>query len=176
MLSLQLKSGEYLTIGDDIVVQVFEQGGASNIPWKNWRPKMHLKVNEIKEVPVFKEISTILNGYRQAGNENSKVLNPQVPDFKRPGRTENKQRDAKRVVSLYQSLANSGYFQTYAYDIIAAKFSEKHRQRDIQKTEEFKKNYESRRQAIEERKRQYQQSGTANKVLNVQKLQSNRSR
>ena len=27
MLSLQLKSGEYLTIGDDIVVQVFEQGG-----------------------------------------------------------------------------------------------------------------------------------------------------
>lgn len=155
------------------VHKVFEQGGASNIPWKNWRPKMHLKVNEIKEVPVFKEISTILNGYRQAGNENSKVLNPQVPDFKRPGRTENKQRDAKRVVSLYQSLANSGYFKTYAYDIIAAKFSEKHRQRDVQKTEEFKKNYDDRRQAIEEKKRQYQKNG-ASKPLDVQKLQADR--
>ena len=31
MLSLQLKSGEYLTIGDDIVVQVFEQGGAIRV-------------------------------------------------------------------------------------------------------------------------------------------------
>ena len=31
MLSLQLKSGEYLTIGDDIVVQVFEQGGTHEI-------------------------------------------------------------------------------------------------------------------------------------------------
>ena len=29
MLSLQLKSGEYITIGDDIVVQIFEQPGSS---------------------------------------------------------------------------------------------------------------------------------------------------
>jgi len=29
MLSLQLKSGEYITIGDDIAVQVFEQSGSS---------------------------------------------------------------------------------------------------------------------------------------------------
>ena len=34
MLSLQLKSGEYLTIGDDIVVQVFEQGGAIRVAVK----------------------------------------------------------------------------------------------------------------------------------------------
>ena len=29
MLSLQLKSGEYITIGDDIAVQVFQQSGSS---------------------------------------------------------------------------------------------------------------------------------------------------
>ena len=29
MLSLQLKSGEYITIGDDIAVQIFEQSGSS---------------------------------------------------------------------------------------------------------------------------------------------------
>lgn len=29
MLSLQLKSGEYITIGDDIVIQIFEQSGSS---------------------------------------------------------------------------------------------------------------------------------------------------
>ena len=34
MLSLQLKSGEYLTIGDDIVVQVFEQGGTIRVAVK----------------------------------------------------------------------------------------------------------------------------------------------
>lgn len=28
MLSLQLKSGEYITIGDDIVVQVFQESGS----------------------------------------------------------------------------------------------------------------------------------------------------
>lgn len=100
---------------------------------------MHVQVNEIKEIPVFRDIAGILNGYRQAGNENSRVKDPQISEFKRPGRTEPKQRDPKRIVQLYESLANSGYFKTYAYDIIAAKFSEKHRQRDIQKTEEFKK-------------------------------------
>ncbi|MGN0905035.1 MAG: 4-alpha-glucanotransferase [Alphaproteobacteria bacterium] len=139
------------------VEKVFEDGGASRIPWKNWRPKMHLKVNEIKEVPVFKEIAGILSGYRKGGNENANTKDPQVGEFKRPGRTETKQRDSKRVVSLYQSLANSGYFKQHAYDIIAGKFSEKHRQRDIQKTEDFKRDYEKRRQAIEEKKRQYQE-------------------
>ena len=34
MLSLQLKSGEYLTIGNDIVVQVFDQGGAIRVAVK----------------------------------------------------------------------------------------------------------------------------------------------
>lgn len=137
------------------VEKVFEDGGASRIPWKNWRPKMHVKVNEIKEVPVFKDIAGILNGYRQAGNENSKVAEPKVEEFKRPGRTETKQRDSKRVVALYESLANSGYFKEHAYDIIAAKFSEKHKQRDIKKTEQFKRDYEARRQAIEAKKREY---------------------
>lgn len=146
------------------VAKTFEEGGASRIPWKNWRPKMHVKVNEIKEIPVFKEISEILNGYRKAGNENSNVKNPEVPEFIRPGRTEEKQRDPKRIVSLYESLANSGYFKEHAYDIIAGKFSEKHKQRDIQKTEEFKRDYEKRRAAIEERKRQYQASKEQEKL------------
>ena len=144
--------------------KVFEQGGASRIPWKNWRPKMHLKVNEIKEVPVFKDIANILNGYRQSGNEHSKEKDPKIGEFKRPGRTETKQRDSKRVVQLYQALAQSGYFKTHAYDIIAAKFSEQRRQRDLQKTEEFKKNYEERRAAIEEKKRQYQHKPAARKM------------
>lgn len=141
--------------------KMFEQGGASNVPWKNWRPKMHLKVNEIKEVGVFKDIAGILNGYRQAGNENSKVKSPEIGEFKRPGRTETKQRDSKRVVQLYESLANSGYFKQHAYDIIAAKFSQKHQQRDQKRTEEFKKDYEARRQAIEAQKSQYRNGQNA---------------
>ncbi|MCQ2965236.1 MAG: 4-alpha-glucanotransferase [Alphaproteobacteria bacterium] len=144
--------------------KIFEPGGASRIPWKNWRPKMHVKVNEIKEIPVFKDIANILNSYRTAGNENSKEKVSQVSDFKRPGRTEEKQRDPKRVVKLYESLAQSGFFKEHAYDIIAAKFSEKRKQRDIQKTEDFKKNYEERRKAIEAKKQQYNQGKPVNNV------------
>ena len=111
-----------------------------------------------------------MNGYRQAGNEHSKEKDPQIGEFKRPGRTETKQRDSKRVIQLYQKLAESGYFKTHAYDIIAAKFSEKRRQRDMQKTEEFKKGYEERRTAIEEKKRQYQQKPSDSKAAVQKKL------
>ena len=157
--------------------KVFEEGGASRIPWKNWRPKMHLKVNEIKEVPVFKDIANILNGYRQAGNEHSKEKDPQIGEFKRPGRTEKKQRDSKRVIQLYQKLAQIGYFKTHAYDIIAAKFSKKHHDRDTQKTEDFKKGYEDRRTAIEEKKRQYQQKpADSQKVVQQKRMQKQAER
>ena len=48
MLSLQLKSGEYLTIGDDIVVQVFEQGGTIRVAVKAPRelPILRVEVHE----------------------------------------------------------------------------------------------------------------------------------
>lgn len=48
MLSLQLKSGEYLTIGDDIVVQVFEQGGAIRVAVKAPR-KLPILRSEVHE-------------------------------------------------------------------------------------------------------------------------------
>lgn len=34
MLSLQLKSGEYITIGDDIVVQIFQDGPVNRVSIK----------------------------------------------------------------------------------------------------------------------------------------------
>lgn len=44
MLSLQLKSGEYLTIGDDIAVQVFKQSGSV----------FRLEVKAPREVPILR--------------------------------------------------------------------------------------------------------------------------
>ena len=150
--------------------KVFEEGGASKMPWKNWRPKMHWKVNEIKELPVFQDIAGILNGYRQAGNDHAKEKTAEIPEFKRPGRTETKRRDPKHAIQIWEKLAEDGYFKTHAYDIIAAKFSDKRRQRDMQKTEEFKKQYEERRAAIEEHKKQYKQKpSTQPKNMAVQK-------
>lgn len=136
--------------------KIFESGGASRIPWKNWRPKMHFKVNEIKEHPTFRDVAGILNGYRQSGNENSKKKDPKLDEFKRPGRTEEKQREPTRVVLLYSELAAKGYFKEHAYDIISSKFCEKHKQRELERTEKFKKNHEERRRKIEEKKREYQ--------------------
>ena len=48
MLSLQLKSGEYLTIGDDIVVQVFDQGGSFRVAVKAPR-EMTILRGEVRE-------------------------------------------------------------------------------------------------------------------------------
>ena len=44
MLSLQLKSGEYLTIGDNIAVQIFEQSGSS----------FKVSVKAPREVPILR--------------------------------------------------------------------------------------------------------------------------
>jgi len=44
MLSLQLKSGEYLTIGSDIAVQIFEQSGSS----------FRVSVQAPREIPILR--------------------------------------------------------------------------------------------------------------------------
>lgn len=44
MLSLQLKSGEYLTIGEDIAVQVFQQPGSS----------IRVEVKAPRELPILR--------------------------------------------------------------------------------------------------------------------------
>ena len=44
MLSLQLKSGEYLTIGDDIAVQIFKQSGSV----------FRVEVKAPREVPILR--------------------------------------------------------------------------------------------------------------------------
>ena len=43
MLSLQLKSGEYVTIGDNIVVQVFQVG-----------QNFHMKIDAPREIPIVR--------------------------------------------------------------------------------------------------------------------------
>ena len=44
MISLQLKSGEYVTIGDDIAVQVFEQSGSY----------FRLSIKAPREIPILR--------------------------------------------------------------------------------------------------------------------------
>lgn len=79
MLSLQLKSGEYLTIGDDIVVQVFEQPGASFL----------VSVKAPREVP-------ILRGEVRERTESR----PDGLHKKRPKSPSDRVRDARRLQKL----------------------------------------------------------------------------
>ena len=44
MLSLQMKSGEYITIGTDVVVQVFRDSG----------PQFHISIKAPKEIPIVR--------------------------------------------------------------------------------------------------------------------------
>lgn len=44
MLSLQMKSGDYVTIGKDVVVQVFRDSG----------PQFHISIKAPKEIPIMR--------------------------------------------------------------------------------------------------------------------------
>ena len=44
MLSLQIKSGDYITIGEDIVVQVFKESGS----------RMRISIQAPREVPIVR--------------------------------------------------------------------------------------------------------------------------
>ena len=144
------------TSASENATKVFEQGGASDIPYPNWRPKMGLQVSEIKEMDLFTDVAQILKGYRKAGNDNAyQEGKVKVPDFVRPGRTEDKSTDAVYLKNLAEKLAQEGAAKTFAYENIAAMFSPERREEAKTKTESFKKDYEERRKRIEEVKAQY---------------------
>ena len=144
------------TSASEHAFKVFENGGASAVPYPNWRPKMNLQVSEIKEMDMFTDIAGILKGYRKAGNDNANTEGKvKVPDFVRPGRTEDKSTDAVYLKNLAEKLAQEGAMKTFAYEKIAEMCSPQRQQEAKAKTEEFKKDYEERRKRIEEVKAQY---------------------
>lgn len=61
MLTLRLKSGEYLTIGDDIAIQVFRQAGDS----------VEVAVKAPREIPVLRGGVLERSGKRPAGLRDS---------------------------------------------------------------------------------------------------------
>lgn len=61
MLTLRLKSGEYLTIGDDIAIQVFRQAGDS----------VEVAVKAPREIPVLRGEVLERSGKRPAGLRDS---------------------------------------------------------------------------------------------------------
>ena len=86
MLSLQLKSGEYLSIGDDIVVQIFEQSGST----------FRVSVKAPREIP-------ILRGEVLERTESR----PEGLLAKRPKSPSDRARDAKRIQALEEKRARA---------------------------------------------------------------------
>lgn len=66
MLSLQLKSGEYLVIGGDVVVQVFEQNG----------PSFRVEVKAPREVPVVRGSVWERDGEKRPNGLYARVASP----------------------------------------------------------------------------------------------------
>ena len=66
MLSLQLKSGEYLTIGDDIAVQVFQTG-----------PSFRVAVKAPREVPIVR--GEVLERGGESRPDGLRTQKPQSP-------------------------------------------------------------------------------------------------
>jgi len=86
MLSLQLKSGEYLTIGSDIAVQVFEQSGSS----------FRVSVKAPREVPILRGEVLERSEARPDGLHN-----------KRPKSAAERARDAERQKKLEEKRAQA---------------------------------------------------------------------
>jgi len=144
------------TSASEHAFKVFEEGGASKVPYQNWRPKMKLKVDEIKYMPVFNDISGILTGYRTAGNENAAEGKQEIKTFVRPGRNEPEQpHDETYIKALAEKVMQEGAAKTFAYEDIAKMFSPERRQQALEDTKKFAEDYEKRRAAIEAVKAQY---------------------
>ncbi len=129
-----------------------ETEGASKIPFYNWRPKMHVPTHAIKSIPVFKDIANILNGYRKDGTDKEKQSQINQ-EYKRPGRNETYGKaDPGRIYRLYEALSKKGQIKEIAYDIIAAKFSKKHQDKEFAKVQKAKEDAAKRRTEIKEGK------------------------
>lgn len=77
MLALQLKSGEYLTIGDDVVVQIFQQPGSS----------FRVEIKAPREVPIL----------RGAVRERSGEARPDGLCDRRPSQPSRRVRNARNL-------------------------------------------------------------------------------
>ena len=66
MLSLQLKSGEYLTIGDEIAVQIFEESGST----------FRVAVKAPREIPILRGEVLERTGERPGGLREKRPKSP----------------------------------------------------------------------------------------------------
>ncbi len=98
MLTLRLKSGEYLTIGDDIAIQIFRQAGDS----------VEVAVKAPREVPVLRGEVLERSGKRPQGlRESAKRPAPSSKSGRRPPAQE-RQEAVKQAVSLVEQLEAGG--------------------------------------------------------------------
>ena len=81
MLTLRIKSGEYITIGDDIAVQVFKQAGDS----------LQIAIKAPKEVPILRGEVLERTGNRPEGLREKR--------YKAPSE---RRRDAKRLEEMHK--------------------------------------------------------------------------
>lgn len=79
MLTLRIKSGEYITIGEDVAVQVFDRPGGS----------FEVSIKAPREVPIFRSDVFERSGDRPQGLKEQRVKPPSE-----------KRRDEKRLQAL----------------------------------------------------------------------------
>jgi len=143
------------------VQKIAEEGGASVIPWKNWRTKMTLSTNEIADSKKFNTIAGILNeAGRTTGNTQEHV--GEKEPFKRPGRTEQHTRTLaadwveKEFVQMLLSDVKKGY--TEIKDIFKNKSKMMDRtEKDKSQYDESRKNMPAIRAKIEMNMKNYLQ-------------------
>ena len=97
MLSLQLKSGEYLTIGDEIAVQIFEESGST----------FRVAVKAPREIPILRGEVLESTGERPGGLREKRPKSPsaQARDAQRlRERTEQRRRAASEQAAVTREL------------------------------------------------------------------------
>ena len=114
--------------------------------YPNWRKKMHIPVEKIEQVPIFKEVVDIVNGYRPDGNDGK----GQYYQFSRMGEEKAPVIDFDHYYGWYEKIKNNKEFEQR--NMIQVRYGERY-QKHLQKlTNNTKDFYNNQKERYEEHK------------------------
>lgn len=114
--------------------------------YPNWRKKMHIPVEHIKDVPIFETVAKIVNEYRHDGNDGK----GKYYTFHRLGEEQQSSVDFERFMKLHDRIKDKDIYEFS--NIIETRYNDKRAQFYERKTQQARDAHNLNRQKYEELK------------------------
>lgn len=119
--------------------------------YPNWRKKMHIPVEHIDKVPMFKKVAAIMNHYRPDGNNGK----GHYYQFQRMGEQKESVIDFERYHRFYQAIRGEKKFEQE--NMLEVRYGPKYRRNFEQRTARVKNYYSERKSQFDAYKLEMQQ-------------------